>query len=215
MKAHLGIRLGALMLVGIVLLGLGVRDLTVESKKAIDLYEISDWSDIEENDHISGDVEFNIGAAVLNKNDNKVTSKIYCLVDISGYDEGATMDQFVGVVVSKSADISKMDEIYNDSYDWWQGNGGSLPEGSDRYTFDGKVRKMTKTEQTYFEQYIRECNQDPSKLAPYVIVPFSGGTKVLIGIGLAFILIPGIVFAVTISKNAKNRSRDKELYEEL
>lgn len=181
----------AFMLIGVVLFGVNVKNVILTLKPGVDLYELEDWSALENGAHISTDVDFIFDYYMYEEDNGRQTKRNYMIPSFTIEGEDIYMDKYISVQVG-AARFGDYDPIVADSQAWWGYETEEFP--TETVTVEGYLRKLKNDEKGFLEDYLGSMGMEQSEMdhaiVPYVIVPFdsSSAKAGFIGSGVLFLV---------------------------
>ena len=166
-----------LIILGVVLIIMGARDLKTSKAEPIDLNDSSvNWNDLQVGDHVEMDVDFLMDYFVVESKDGKETLRVYAMPQIDDSGEYFSMSNYIGIDVNKSSEFSTYDTLVDESLEWWKSD--EIELNTHPIHINGKVAKMDKEKIEFFEEYLDEIDADSSvvnnSMYEYYIVPLEG-----------------------------------------
>ena len=216
----------SLMRFGLTLFILGImlcivsKDFFLSLKEPVDIYQLYP-EDIKPGLHVQTDIdmiwdylytETTTHTTYGIKTSEEESARGYviplCYVDDDGYIQ---VDKFMGMKISRSADYDTLENIMDETYEWWIGE--DLPMGYTVYPIEGKIVKMGSDEKELMEEYLTDYlgmtqSEADEYMLPYMLVPIYPNTdRIMLIIG-AIITIVGLLImilnGVKINKMGKN-----------
>lgn len=205
MRANGIIRAIVILIIGIAVLGLGVKTKMDMAKKPIDITdEEFSFDDLKSGDHVKADLNLVFGSAVIVTKDNKETSRIYCIPHL---DENGEIDGYVGLKTGDKSSWDILDDLSESSAMWYYGASDKL--GHDYFSVDGTVSKLTSEEARVFKQYLDKNDLDDKGFVELSISnTSSNATSIMLGLGGIITLIGAIIIAVQIRGIRKDKAEE-------
>lgn len=174
-----------------------LKNIFVVLTPAVDLYETSDWSQINTKTHVSTNVDFvyDYFYYKYDEDTGKETSRAYMIPNIVEDGEGITIKEYIGVMVNSSDGYEKYDAAVEKSLNWWYmlDENAEFPEPT--IELDGYVRKMNNEEKDFLIEYIAadfgiSVQEAEEYVCPYMIMPYdsSGAGRSLLFCGIFFVV---------------------------
>lgn len=218
----LGMSLG-LMIVGIVIFLSGYSDKRIMSQPSVDIYEVDDWSTLEEGTHVTFDLKMvwdEFYSAVETKRtmgiktSERETGRGYMIPHVV-YNSTYNDYEITGFLGTQVSDYTVFNQMIAESTEWygvWM-NGYADPYEycKTTYKIDGKLKKMSKEDQELMIQYLMSTGQDrataESYLVPFMIVNIKDTTTPVI-MGIVVIIVGAVILAAYIITKKKKDNSD-------
>jgi len=184
-----------LIIIGIAVIIMSVKDIKTSKKDPIDLNDSSvDWSELEVGDHVEMDVDFLMDYFTALEKDGKETNRVYAMPHIDDSGDYFTFDNFIGISVNDE-DFGTFDALVDESSDWW--NSDEVELNTTPVHIEGKVAKLDKEKLGFFDEYLDRLDINDSvidsSMHEYYIVPIQNNSPVLIIVG-ALCLLAGVAW---------------------
>lgn len=218
-KAKMILSAIVMIAIGVVASVMGIKNISIMNQDPINLYDADlDWSTLEENKHVSTDINFmldyfmfNSKVSYSNKNDK---SRVYLLPDLGLVDGYLALTKFIGV--STASNYDQLDAVVKNTTLWWNDTTGEC-QLDKTFLVDGITREMTKEERDFLYQsltkdYKYTAEEANSMIIPIVIDLKKGNNEIfplIVGIIIGLIGVGMLVFSFV--SNRKTKGGDAEI----
>lgn len=203
---------------GLILLGIGIFQLSIKNATPMDIYDMS-ISDYKNNVHIVSDIQCIYGEFYTQTTERKTlgvttssseSARGYAIgiFDPNGY----YIENLLGLKLAKKSDYPIMDKMIAESDEWYYDQVGYEASHFMKTTYhiDGRLRKMKDKEYNLLVSALGMTKEEASQyIIPYMIEPIYGGEVAFFVTGAIFLGV-GVVIVVSGKRNQKREQEAEE-----
>ncbi|HOO80037.1 MAG TPA: hypothetical protein PLQ04_06590 [Lachnospiraceae bacterium] len=204
-----------MVIFGLIAVFAGGKDAIDLMKAPVDLYE-TDWDDLEYGMHVTGEIEL-VWDMVITETSTingveRESARYYAIPLLTEDKDSIMVDQLIAVRVNTKADYNTMEEILDETNDWWFDETGTVDYGMTSLPIEGVLHKMDDEEESYMREYAESCLIDPSDdvedyYVPFVLEKMNKSRVIgLVAVGLILIVVGVILFIFTRKKIKEKES---------
>lgn len=204
-------RLAIVIVAGLMLVFTGINEKIVMSKTPVNIYEVEDWSTLKSGDHVAFELKMVWDEFYTETTEHKIfgiktsereTARGYLIPQIHyDSDKGEfDLNRLIGTKLSDYDTFEQMIAETNEWYeDWIDPRANPYDYCKTTYKIDGKLRKMSKEEESLMISYLvdRGLSESDANLfiVPVMIEPVKdAGISIIAGI-IIFVVAAGIMFS--------------------
>ena len=198
----------AVLIFGICVLVAGIKEFIYIHQPAVDIYETTDWTVLENGTHIRTDLDYieTFFYYRINKKTGEEAARAYLVPNLVFTDEGVYIEEYIGVMVKADEGFEPYNTAVQNSSKWWNDYTGEVEFPRPTIQVDGYLRKMKEAEYKSLVQYISYMwgvSEQEAKeyICPYMIIncDVKETKKGLLGAGIIVMLGLGTVLMGVIS----------------
>lgn len=167
----------AALILGICLAVAGVKELIYINNPAVNIYETTDWSVLENGTHITTELDYieTFFYHRYNKKTGEVAARAYLVPNLVFTQEGVYIEEYMGVMVKAADGFESYDAAVQNSMKWWNDYTGEVDFPRPTIKIDGYLRKMKEAEYESLVKYISymwNVSEQEAKeyICPYMII---------------------------------------------